>query len=115
MLLRHLPPGHDYKVVFMHRDISEILASQRKMMERRGEEPGDVSDDSMAALYRRHLSEVQDWLGKQRNVETLHINYNEALLDASSTICRVNAFLGGGLDTEVMAQVVDPDLYRRRK
>ena len=28
-LLRHLPPEHDYRIVFMRRDVGEVLASQR--------------------------------------------------------------------------------------
>jgi len=115
MLLRHLPPDHKYKIIFMQRDVSEILASQRKMMERRGEQLGVVSDDTMDAIYRKHLSEVQDWLKKQPNMQTLRIDYNEVLANAFSTIEKINEFLGGGLNLEAMAKVVDPLLYRQRK
>lgn len=37
-LLVELPAGFQYRVLFMRRDIEEILASQNKMLERRGEE-----------------------------------------------------------------------------
>jgi len=115
MLLKHLPRDHKYKVIFMHRDIMEVLASQRKMMERRGEAPDGVPDEDMAALYRRHLSEVQQWLDTQPNIETMHINYNDTLKDPWTTVDKVNTFLGGRLDAEAMARVVDPKLYRQRK
>jgi broad-specificity NMP kinase len=115
MLLKHLPRDHEYRVIFMHRDVMEVLASQRKMMERRGEAPDGVPDEAMATLYRRHLSEVQQWLGAQPNVKTMHINYNETLKDPWPTLDKLNAFLGGGLDTGAMARVVDPRLYRQRK
>jgi hypothetical protein len=115
MLLRHLPRDHEYKIIFMHRDIREVLASQRKMMDRRGEEPDGVPDEAMAALYRKHLTEVHQWLDAQSNIETLHINYNETLKDPWPTVDRVNAFLGERLDAEAMARVVNPKLYRQRK
>jgi len=115
MLLRHLPHDHEYKVIFMHRDIMEVLASQRKMMERRGEAPDSVPDETMAALYERHIAEVREWLKRQPNVETLHVDYNETIRDPSPTVNRVNEFLGGGLDDEAMARVVSPELYRQRK
>jgi broad-specificity NMP kinase len=115
MLLRHLPRDHEYKVIFMHRDIMEVLSSQRKMMERRGEESDGVPDEAMAALYRKHLSEVQQWLDTQPNIETLHINYNETLEDPWPTVDKVNEFLGGRLDAEAMVRVVNPKLYRQRK
>ena len=36
-LLRSLPPQFNYRVVFVRRDLDEVLASQSKMMARRGE------------------------------------------------------------------------------
>src|SRR6266536_2490928 len=36
-LLEYLPPLYSYKVIFMEREIREILASQRKMLARRNE------------------------------------------------------------------------------
>jgi len=115
VLLRYLPPDHEYKIIFMHRDILEILASQKKMLEHRGEQPSDVSDDTMSAVYKKHILEIKEWLKKQSNVETLHINYNEALVNIRPTVVRVNEFLGGGLNMEEMVNVVDPLLYRQRK
>jgi hypothetical protein len=38
-LLEYLPPEYNYKVIFMHRRMEEILASQRKMLIRRGKNP----------------------------------------------------------------------------
>lgn len=115
MLLRHLPPDHQYRVIFMHRDIVEVLASQRKMMERRGEAPDGVPDETMAALYEKHIAEVTEWMKRQLNVETLHIDYNETIQNPSPTADRVNKFLGGVLDEEAMRRVVSPELYRQRK
>ena len=115
MLLRHLPPDHQYRIIFMHRDVSEVLASQRKMMERRGEPPDNVPDETMAALYRRHITETREWLKRQPNMKTLHVDYNETINDPRPTVKRVNEFLGGGLNQEAMAIVVSPKLYRQRK
>jgi broad-specificity NMP kinase len=115
MLLRHLPPDHNYRIIFMHRDVSEVLASQRKMMERRGEPPDNVPDETMAALYRRHITETREWLKRQPNMKTLHVDYNETINDPRPTVTRVNEFLGGGLNQEAMTRVVSPKLYRQRK
>ena len=115
MLLRHLPPDQEYRVIFMHRDTAEVLASQRKMMARRGEPPDDVPDEVMAALYQRHVAEALDWLRRQPNMKTLHVDYNETVRDPRTTASRVNRFLGGGMDTDAMVRVVAPELYRQRK
>jgi hypothetical protein len=113
-LVIHLPDSHAYKVLVMRRSIPEILASQAKMLERRGETGSEVSDAQMTELFERHLKQVYAWMDQQPNVEYLDISYNEALADPIPTVERIQTFLGGDLDTAAMAAVVDPDLYRNR-
>ncbi len=114
-LLRYLPDGHSYKVIFMERKIQEVLASQKKMMRRRGETADEVPDEIMEGIFEKHLVEIGDWLSQQPNIEAIQVSYNMTLQDPETTAERVAAFLGGGLDTEKMTQVVDPRLYRQRR
>lgn len=114
-LLKHLPPDYTYRVIFLRREMEEILASQRKMLERRGEEADAVSDEQMAELFERHLAQTMGWLGAQPNVEVLYVSYNEALAEPSAQAERVSRFLDGKLDAQRMAAVVDPALYRQRQ
>ncbi len=37
-LLTYLPESYDYQVIFMRRDLNEIVASQNKMLDARGED-----------------------------------------------------------------------------
>jgi hypothetical protein len=113
-LLMHLPDSYSYRVLVMRRSIPEILASQAKMLERRGETGGGVSDEQMTALFEKHLKQVYAWMDQQPNLEQIDVSYNEALSDPIPTIERIQGFLGGELDTVAMAQVVDPSLYRNR-
>ena len=48
-LLNYLPANHSYRVVFMRRNLHEVLASQAKMLERRGE-ASHTSDDELLAI-----------------------------------------------------------------
>jgi hypothetical protein len=114
-LLPHLPPDYIYRVVFMRRAMTEILASQRQMLIRRGEDPDTVSDAAMAALFERHLLRVDEWIDAQTNVHQIDINYNQLLEDPRTHITQINEFLGGSLDTESMVEVINPGLYRQRK
>ena len=50
-LLPHLPDSATYRVLFMRRAMSEILASQRRMLIRRGEDADAVDDAEMARLF----------------------------------------------------------------
>lgn len=113
-LLKHLPPEYTYKVVFMRRRMDEILASQKQMLVRRGEPTDRVSDEKMAALFRRHVEQVEAWLTEQSNFDILYVNYNEVMDNPLTHARQINHFLGGTLDVQSMAAVVDPTLYRQR-
>jgi broad-specificity NMP kinase len=113
--LPHLPHGHQYRILFMERKIEEVLASQRKMMERRGEPQDNVPDNVMSSVFKKHLVEVDEWLKKQDNIKTLYISYNETLEDPETTSEKVVVFLQRDLDIEKMMQIVNPKLYRQRK
>ncbi|MCB0204244.1 MAG: sulfotransferase domain-containing protein [Anaerolineae bacterium] len=113
-LLEHLPPGYEYKVIFMRRNMEEILASQKKMLERRGEPTDRVSDEDLTRLFSKHLQKVDTWMRAQSNFSVLYVDYNEMLASPEPFAHQVNQFLGGRLDEQKMATVVDPNLYRNR-
>lgn len=114
-LLLHLPAGHRYDVIFMVREMEEVLASQRKMLTNRQVENSVADDAAMTALYQQHLREVNHWLDHHAGAYTLKINYNRLLKDPRAMAARINEFLGGALDVERMVEVVNPALYRQRK
>jgi hypothetical protein len=114
-LLKQLPSGYSYKVVFMRRNMDEILASQRQMLIRRGEPADSISDRRMAEIFERHLKDVEAWLEMQPNIQVLYINYNETLANPASSIERLKLFFGGRLDVSAMADVVDRTLYRQQR
>ena len=113
-LLEYLPPAYHYSVVFMRREMGEILASQRKMLDHLGELHGQVDDATMARLFAQHLAKITAWLERQPNVDVLYVSYNDVLADPRTQAERLNHFLGGRLDVAAMVEVVDPELYRNR-
>lgn len=113
-LLEFLPPENEYRVLFMHRNLDEVLASQQKMLSRHNEAGGAVSDAEMADLFRKHLATVKAWLQEQPNFAVLDVDYNELLLEPGPQTRAVNQFLNDTLDEARMAAVVNPDLYRNR-
>jgi hypothetical protein len=113
-LLYDLPPSRRYRVIFMRRNLSEVVASQDVMLSRRGREGGDLSKEKLIGLFEQQLAEFDAWIRRQPNFEILYVNYNEALKNAAQTVKTVNEFLGGGLDTAAMSKVIEPSLYRQR-
>lgn len=114
-LLKHMPKEYEYRVIFIRRNMSEILASQRKMLIRRGEDPNKMEDAKMSALFEKHLADIQGWLRDQPNISVLYVHYSDVLADPVAYAEKVNTFCGGNLDIEAMIEVVDPELYRNRK
>jgi hypothetical protein len=114
-LLRDLPPTKEYKVLFMRRKMEEILASQRRMLDRLGTEEGQVTDKEMGALFEQHVTETLAWLNGQKNFRVLNVPYGDLLADPVMTIGLVDKFLEAGLDVDRMVQVVDRSLYRERR
>ena len=114
MLLYHLPVGYRYKIVFMKRRMEEMLASQKKMLERKGVQPNQA-DEQITRLYGDHLKDVEKWLQGRKDIEVLYVNYNEVLSDPASNAKRVHEFLGDPLNEDEMIRVIDPSLYRQRK
>jgi hypothetical protein len=114
-LLDKLPSDHRYKVVFMERNIDEMLASQNQMLVRRGEPTDAVGDDEMRLLFRRHLRQMREWLEEQSNFNVLYVSYNDTLERPRENAEKINDFLGGTLDVNQMVSVVDKGLHRQRQ
>ena len=115
-LLTWLPEQHDYRVVFMQRDLHEVLASQNKMLVQRSEAPGTPEEDErMRQQYEKHLTKVHRFLASRRCFSVLRVDYRSALERPREEAQRMNEFIGGGLDIDRMTEVGDPALYRNRR
>jgi hypothetical protein len=112
-LLSELPPEYRYKIIFMQRAMQEVLASQRRMLTRRGEHADGVGDEAMAAIFSRHLQHVERWLAQRPNMAVLYVNYARLVQSPAQFAHAVNAFLGGGLNEQKMIAAVDPSLHRQ--
>lgn len=113
-LLFDLPDAHRYRVVFMRRHLDEVLASQRTMLDRRGEQD-DAADLEMKQTFVSHLAQVEQLLRDAAHIDALFVSYNRLLAEPRPQIARITTFLDSALDVEAMAAVVEPALYRQRK
>jgi hypothetical protein len=112
-LLKSLPPRFNYRVVFIGREMEEVLASQRKMLARRGETE-ETAPERMRALFEDDLWRARYQLGHRPEFETLELHYSKVLAQPREEARRLAAFLGRELDIEAMTAAVDPQLYRNR-
>jgi hypothetical protein len=112
-LLYDLPPGEEYRVIFMDRDLDEVLRSQEKMLQRLGRPA--APREQLKRAFVLHLERLHDWLHKQPNIAVLRVRYGDLVERPEQEAARVGEFLGGASDVARMAQAVDPSLYRNRK
>ncbi len=112
-LLFDLPSTERYRIVFMERDLDEMLDSQEAMLQRRARAAGPREEIKRA--FERHLERLREWLVDQPNMEVLYVKYSDLIKGPEEQSRRVSEFLSGKTDPHAMAAAVDPSLYRNRK
>ncbi len=112
-LLKDLPSDSRYKIIFMNRDLSEVLASQAKMLDRRGE-ASQTDDGKMRDLYEKHLRKTKELLASDDRFEVLDLQYKQVIDMPGDAAHRIKEFVGLPLDLQKMAQIADRGLYRNR-
>jgi len=113
MLLFDLPPERCYKVIFMLRNMSEILASQALMLERLGRGRGP-DDAEMQKFFESHLAQLRPWLEGRENMHAFFCNYNDLMADPERWVSKTADFLDMELNRQGMLAAVDKSLYRNR-
>ncbi|MBN2569639.1 MAG: sulfotransferase family protein [Deltaproteobacteria bacterium] len=112
-LLQYLPAKYEYKVIFMHRKMEEIVKSQNKMLMNLGK-PVNTDNVLMVELLLKHLARVRRWLDKQNNIKVLDVNYNQLIVNPTPFLPEINKLLEETLSIEKMKQAIDLKLYRNR-
>ncbi len=113
-LLPYLPDGEDYRLVFMHRNLDEVVASQHAMLERLGRQGAKLGSGALKRAYTSQLVRAQAWLEGHRAIQVLAISYADALSDPDATAARLHRFLGAPFDEAGAAASVDASLRRQR-
>lgn len=113
-LIPFLPPGLQYRVVMMERDLDELLDSQATMLQRRGRAGARLTRERLKASYAQQLAHAQAVL-RARGVPCLMLAYREVMADPAAAAERLAAFLGGALDTAAMRGAVDGRLGRHSR
>jgi hypothetical protein len=113
-LLYDLPGDQEYRVIFMRRNIDEVLASQKIMLQRSGKQGAAISDERLKELFVGELEKFEHWIATRKNFSILSVEYSDMVASPGTQCKRINEFLGGVLDCDRAAAAVDPSLYRNR-
>jgi hypothetical protein len=109
-LLKFLSPKYRYKVIFMNRDLSEIIKSQQKMIGKNA----DVLPLKLFEAYQKQLKQVEIWKNKEPGVEIIYLDYKQVLDQTEEVAKKLSSFIGLELNTSEMITCVDKTLYRNK-
>jgi predicted AlkP superfamily phosphohydrolase/phosphomutase/tetratricopeptide (TPR) repeat protein len=115
-LLPQLPAGFQYRIIFINRNLDQILSSQAQML-RRHQQTVEDTPERRARLkeeYSKLLVRVTTLLTGRSDVQVLFLDREDVLLHPSSAARRINRFLGGRLNEQSMAEAVVPSLDRQK-
>lgn len=100
---------HKYKVIFMRREMDEILRSQEVMLNK-----DQMNErDKFKMIYDLHLKKTYRFL-KENEIPFLDINYSELVNNPKDEIQNLILFCNINTSEEELISVVKPDLYRNR-
>lgn len=109
-LLKYLDSKYRYKIIFMTRNLNEIVRSQRKMVGK------DENTLPLALLdnYKSLLQTVENWYHNQPGVEMIYLDYVDVLDNPKQAMEDTEKFLGLDLNIKQAVTCVDKSLYRNR-
>jgi hypothetical protein len=115
-LVNSLPAGANYRVVLIERDADAILASQGKMIVRRGESIEDTPErrSRLRTQYGRLMEQTNARLRARSDVQILKLRYEDIVRRPAEAAEHINQFAGGTLDVSRMTAAVDASLHRNR-
>lgn len=113
-LIFELPANYRYKIIFMERDLDEVIQSQHKMLIRDGKAKEDTINLRIVNSFKQNLERIHNWVPKQQNMEIIFVSHRNLINDPIAELKKVNDFLGGTLDINAMASVVDKSLHREK-
>ncbi len=114
-LVPFLPRGLPYQVLFMRRDLQEVIQSQSTMIQTLGKAAA-IDTVALAQVFDRNLNTALEFIrGQPPSTTNETVDYQELIASPASVIDRVIRFLGRpSLDRQAMIGVIDVKLYRSR-
>ncbi len=113
-LLPYLPPIA-CRVIFIDRNLDEVLASQGEMVAHRGEAIADTPERRarLREQYRRQVRQIKGRFAERPRAHLLILEHGEVMHNPRLAAEKLQRFLGG-LNVEAMAGEVKSSLHRQR-
>lgn len=111
----HLPATQFYNVVFMLRDLDQVIRSQQDMSKHfSGEALGDTRGGDLRGVYEKHLADVMHWIRCRPNFRLCPVQYEHVIATPDTAMRSVHQFLADRtLDHAAMVAQVQPSLVHQ--
>jgi hypothetical protein len=109
------PEELHYRVLFMERDMDEIVQSQKAMLQRLGKlDAGSKSAGDVAKAYRQQERHAKTWC-LRLGIPAMSVNFHNLVHDSEKVLREVARFLGVIDKLSAMHACINPALHRARK
>lgn len=113
-LVMSLPQRFNYKIIFMERDMHEVLTSQQVMLGRKKQVENKTYPAALADAFKKQLEKTTAWLATQPQISVMYVKYTDILAAPEELAENIASFLDTDLNTGAMAAAVNNSLYRNR-
>lgn len=104
-------PQLHLRVLFIHRDMEEILASQSAMLARLGRPNPSTAD--IAKAYHQQVEHALTWLHRHQ-IPTIAVHYHQLVHQPDEALPHLASFLNQPEAIPAMREVIEPSLHRSR-
>ena len=105
----YLDKSLDYRIVFMRREIEEVLRSQEKMLNK-----DQTSErEKFRTIYEMHLKKTYHFF-ESNSIPYLDIQYKQLLNDSEVELQKLIEFLDLSTSVDELLSVIKVDLYRNK-
>ncbi len=111
-LLYDLPSERAYRVLFMRRDLRQVVASQQIMLGKTNS--SEIENRPLEAIFQKEIAAVDAWLEGRNNFSVLHVPHALLISNPAALAEQIKSFLSFPLNVAAMCAVVDPALHRRK-
>lgn len=113
-LIPWLSPEYSYNIIFMERDIDEILSSQDKMLERTGVKKPGVSREMLKNIFMQQSEKTISLAMSQSNVKLVKVSFGKLFSDLAGELDNINSALSVNLNVQKSMGIIHPELYREK-
>ena len=113
-LLHYLPSQYPYQIIFMKRNLAEVISSQTAMLNGFNKTSTRDEDIALEKAFQLHLTNLEAWIEEQPNMRVMYVDYQHLIFDTEQVLSPLLSFIARPFIVEEIFKVIDVNLYHNR-